>query len=128
MTFEEHCAREHNLWNYLYFIVHLRTKDPTEYTGPESFVSSLLDSGDLEWFPRLKVKRNRAAEDGEWVRAGGRSRPRARGCGNLGPGCEKRRAGVLGWAVGIGSGPLARPKGRVSGWAVGIGYPTWVAY
>ena len=43
---------EHNMWHYLYFIVHLRTKAPTEYTGPESFVSTLISQNDLKWFPR----------------------------------------------------------------------------
>lgn len=56
VTFDEHVATEHNLWNYLYFVVHLRTKDPTEYTGPESYVSALLETGNLDWFPRLKVR------------------------------------------------------------------------
>lgn len=40
------------MWHYLYFIVHLRTKDATEYTGPESFVSSLTKQNILSWFPR----------------------------------------------------------------------------
>lgn len=42
ITFEEHIKREHNLWHYLYFIVLLKVKDPTEFTGPESYVSRLL--------------------------------------------------------------------------------------
>ena len=37
MTFKEHCEKEHNMWHYLYFIVHLRMKK-TELTGPESYV------------------------------------------------------------------------------------------
>jgi hypothetical protein len=40
------------MWHYLYFIVHLRTKSQTEYTGPESFVSTLIQQNDLKWFPR----------------------------------------------------------------------------
>ena len=40
------------MWHYLYFIVHLRTKSQTEYTGPESFVSALIQQNDLKWFPR----------------------------------------------------------------------------
>ena len=40
------------MWHYLYFIVHLRTKPVTEYTGPESFVSSLIAVNALSWFPR----------------------------------------------------------------------------
>jgi len=40
VTFEEHVSKEHNMWNYLYFVVYLRTKDVTEYTGPERSHSS----------------------------------------------------------------------------------------
>ena len=38
MTFKEHCEKEHNMWHYLYFIVHLRMKEKTELTGPESYI------------------------------------------------------------------------------------------
>jgi len=38
VTFQHHIESEHNVWNYLYFIVHLLTKDTTEFTGPESYV------------------------------------------------------------------------------------------
>ncbi len=38
VTFKHHIQNEHNVWNYLYFIVHLLTKDTTEFTGPESYV------------------------------------------------------------------------------------------
>nr|AAT47836.1 inositol 1,4,5-triphosphate receptor [Oikopleura dioica] len=52
ISFETHIQYEHNMWHYLYFIVHLRTKSQTEYTGPESFVSTLIQQNDLKWFPR----------------------------------------------------------------------------
>ena len=55
VTFDEHIKRDHNLWNYLYFVVHLKTKDVTEYTGPESFVKDLITKRNLEWFPRLRT-------------------------------------------------------------------------
>ena len=38
VTFEEHLKKEHNMWDYLKFIVLLKVKDPTEFTGPESYV------------------------------------------------------------------------------------------
>uniref|UniRef100_A0A803YFQ8 Inositol 1,4,5-trisphosphate receptor n=1 Tax=Meleagris gallopavo TaxID=9103 RepID=A0A803YFQ8_MELGA len=37
VSFEEHIKSEHNMWHYLYFIVLVKVKDPTEYTGPESY-------------------------------------------------------------------------------------------
>lgn len=42
MTFEEHIHREHNVWDYLSFIVLLEVKDPTEFTGPESYVNQMM--------------------------------------------------------------------------------------
>lgn len=42
VSFEEHCKQEHNMWHYLYFIVLLKVKDPTEFTGPESYVYSMI--------------------------------------------------------------------------------------
>lgn len=38
VAFEEHVKKEHNMWDYLKFIVLLKVKDPTEFTGPESYV------------------------------------------------------------------------------------------
>ena len=37
--FEKHIESDHSLWNYLYYIVHLQTKDPTDYSGVESYVA-----------------------------------------------------------------------------------------
>lgn len=42
VSFEEHTLNEHNMWHYLYFIVLVRVKDPTEFTGPESYVYAMV--------------------------------------------------------------------------------------
>lgn len=42
VSFEEHIKSEHNMWHYLYLIVLVRVKDPTEYTGPESYVAQMI--------------------------------------------------------------------------------------
>lgn len=42
VSFEEHVKLEHNIWNYLYFIVLLREKNKTDYTGPESYVAHMI--------------------------------------------------------------------------------------
>jgi len=54
VTFEHHTNEEHNMWDYLYFIVLLKVKDPTEYTGPESYVAEMIKAGHLDWFPHLR--------------------------------------------------------------------------
>jgi len=53
--FEHHIRFEHNLWHYLSFMVHLRVKGETEYTGPESYVKDMLVKGDFSFFPILKT-------------------------------------------------------------------------
>jgi hypothetical protein len=50
--FERHIAKDHNLWCYVYYIVHLNFKDPTNYTGIESYVSELYEKGEATWIPR----------------------------------------------------------------------------
>lgn len=69
------------MWHYLYFIVLVKVKDPTEFTGPESYVSTmikvwplssnsfclcpvLLKERNLDWFPRMRAM-SLAADDGE---------------------------------------------------------------
>uniref|UniRef100_A0A3Q2YXR3 Ion transport domain-containing protein n=1 Tax=Hippocampus comes TaxID=109280 RepID=A0A3Q2YXR3_HIPCM len=55
VSFEEHIMYEHNMWHYLYFLVLVRVKDPTEYTGPESYVAQMIAEKNLEWFPRMRA-------------------------------------------------------------------------
>uniref|UniRef100_A0A669AYM2 Inositol 1,4,5-trisphosphate receptor n=1 Tax=Oreochromis niloticus TaxID=8128 RepID=A0A669AYM2_ORENI len=43
VSFEEHIKLEHNIWNYLYFIVLVREKNKTDYTGPEKRKVTWLD-------------------------------------------------------------------------------------
>ncbi|MED6283888.1 Inositol 1,4,5-trisphosphate receptor type 2, partial [Characodon lateralis] len=55
VSFEEHIKSEHNMWHYLYFLVLVRVKDPTEYTGPESYVAQMIAKKNLDWFPRMRA-------------------------------------------------------------------------
>lgn len=54
VTFEEHIKEEHNMWHYLCFIVLVKVKDSTEYTGPESYVAEMIKvSLEFWFFPNL---------------------------------------------------------------------------
>ncbi|XP_046681904.1 inositol 1,4,5-trisphosphate receptor isoform X6 [Homalodisca vitripennis] len=64
VSFEEHIKCEHNMWHYLYFIVLVKVKDPTEFTGPESYVYAMVKDRNLDWFPRLRAM-SLAADEGE---------------------------------------------------------------
>jgi hypothetical protein len=66
ITFEEHVSSEHYIWNYLYFMILLKVKPQTEFTGPESYVFDKLQSGKtstLDWFPRLRAMSLTLEED-----------------------------------------------------------------
>uniref|UniRef100_A0A8C4QFE0 Inositol 1,4,5-trisphosphate receptor n=1 Tax=Eptatretus burgeri TaxID=7764 RepID=A0A8C4QFE0_EPTBU len=66
VSFEEHLTQEHNMWHYLFFIVLVRVKDPTEYTGPESYVAQMMKDRNLDWFPRMRAMSLVSSEgDGE---------------------------------------------------------------
>lgn len=39
--FINHITDDHDLWMYVFYIVHLEAKDPTEMTGVESYVHGL---------------------------------------------------------------------------------------
>ncbi|KRT78522.1 ion channel, partial [Oryctes borbonicus] len=68
VSFEEHTKHEHNMWHYLHFIVLIKVKDPTEFTGPESYVSSMVKASNLEWFPRKRaMSLNTIEGDGEQI-------------------------------------------------------------
>lgn len=64
VSFEEHIKTEHNMWFYLNFIVLIKVKDPTEFTGPESYVHDMVKAAILDWFPRLRAM-SLAAVEGE---------------------------------------------------------------
>ncbi|RNA13117.1 inositol 1-4-5-trisphosphate receptor type 2 [Brachionus plicatilis] len=55
VSFDEHIKLEHNMWHYLYFLILIKVKDKTEFTGPESFVYSCIQNKNLEWFPRMRA-------------------------------------------------------------------------
>ncbi|XP_071054904.1 inositol 1,4,5-trisphosphate receptor isoform X3 [Onthophagus taurus] len=68
VSFEQHIKGEHNMWHYLHFIVLIKVKDPTEFTGPESYVSSMVKASNLEWFPRKRAMSLASVEgDGEQI-------------------------------------------------------------
>lgn len=50
--FDEHQNHDHYVWNYLYFIIHLREVDETQMNGIESEIFKLLNGGENGWFPQ----------------------------------------------------------------------------
>eukprot|EP00760_Papus_ankaliazontas_P031379 PhM_4_TR5257/c0_g1_i1/m.41768 len=50
-SFAHHIRYDHNMWYYIYFMHHLQKKDPSEFTGQESYVHDRIAVRDLRFFP-----------------------------------------------------------------------------
>jgi len=50
-SFDQHKLKNHYIWNYLYFIQHIQTKDQTDFSGVESYVHDMLQMKCLDWLP-----------------------------------------------------------------------------
>ena len=65
--FQRHIKEDHNMWNYVFFLHHLRLRDTSEYTGQESYVAEKVKHSDLSFFPlnkALAVDHKKQEEDG----------------------------------------------------------------
>eukprot|EP01135_Chromosphaera_perkinsii_P010510 Nk52_evm20s2152 gene=Nk52_evmTU20s2152 len=49
--YENHIESEHNMWNYMFFFLHLLKKPETEYTGQESIAHQSLVDRSFSFFP-----------------------------------------------------------------------------
>ncbi|CAL4149598.1 unnamed protein product [Meganyctiphanes norvegica] len=49
--FDVHVQKEHNLANYMFFLMHLINKDDTEYTGQETYVWEMYQQRCWDFFP-----------------------------------------------------------------------------
>ena len=55
--FEFHTQNDHDLWQYLNFIIHLKSIDSTDLNGTESYILELFEKEDISWFPMQKSQR-----------------------------------------------------------------------
>ncbi|RHY34188.1 hypothetical protein DYB32_001092 [Aphanomyces invadans] len=61
-SFKKHTEEEHNLWNYLFFIMYLESKPATDLNGTESFVRQKLLAKEMSWIPKKKGESTRPAD------------------------------------------------------------------
>lgn len=49
--FRDHITSDHNMWNYLYFIIYIWEQDKDDDDGLEQFVRRCIATKDIQWFP-----------------------------------------------------------------------------
>ncbi|VDO72955.1 unnamed protein product [Schistosoma mattheei] len=54
-SFDEHVEVDHNVWNYIYFIIYLRTKLTDDLTGLEIYIDKLIKENEFKWIPRRRA-------------------------------------------------------------------------
>jgi hypothetical protein len=51
-NYNTHTKYDHNIFNYIYYIIYLNIKRKTEFTGMESYVYQMVfKQKDITWFP-----------------------------------------------------------------------------
>ena len=53
--FVPHIKQDHNMWQYMFLMIYLRDKDPTEYNGWEQHVANQMKAGETAFFPSNKA-------------------------------------------------------------------------
>jgi hypothetical protein len=52
---ERHIKKDHNMWDYVYYIVHLKSKPSSDLTGTESYILDNFEQREIIWIPRMKA-------------------------------------------------------------------------
>ena len=65
--FKKHIKYDHNMWNYLFFIIHLWEQDKDDDDGLEWYIRKCVNESDLSWFPikRAMCLHQHESEDDE---------------------------------------------------------------
>ena len=77
LNFKAHLQNDHNMWDYMFFKLYLEEKDPTDFTGLETYCWELIQQNKITWFPIKKAiiieGRNKEKKDvpGLYRRLGG---------------------------------------------------------
>ena len=47
--FLHHTQQDHNIWNYVLFMIYIQRKDPSKFTGTETALKSKIEAGEIDW-------------------------------------------------------------------------------
>eukprot|EP00736_Rhodelphis_marinus_P011999 Rmarinus@m.12901 len=64
--FDDHIKRDHNMWQYMFFKMHLEGTPEDDFTGQESYMVEKLDNRDCSVFPlrrAMVLEKNQDAEE-----------------------------------------------------------------
>ena len=50
-SFKEHCEKEHNIWEYVNYMITLRLKDSQDMNATNSYAKEQLEAKNITWIP-----------------------------------------------------------------------------
>lgn len=53
--FLAHIAKDHNMWQYVFLVMHLRFTQSTDFNGLESHIHGLIEQDNNSWVPMQRV-------------------------------------------------------------------------
>jgi len=56
LDFEKHIRSEHNMWSYIWYVIHLSSRKRVDFTGQEQNVWDLLTQGKISFMPLKKAR------------------------------------------------------------------------
>lgn len=56
LSFSFHQKFEHDVWNYIYYIIYLRNKNSTEFSGVEYYIFLKYKKNSLDWLPISRAR------------------------------------------------------------------------
>ena len=60
INFKKHCEKDHNIWNYIYYMITLKFSDPQDLNAINGHVLYQIDKKYTNWIPSHKTKRELA--------------------------------------------------------------------
>lgn len=64
LSYTSHVQTTHYIWNYVYYIIGLLEKEPSEYTGIESYIAAKYKAGEIDWVPYHETALIKKSEKG----------------------------------------------------------------
>ncbi|XP_019863943.1 PREDICTED: inositol 1,4,5-trisphosphate receptor type 3-like [Amphimedon queenslandica] len=55
-SFDKHINEDHNVWNYIHFILYINNLHENDYNAVEKYVSCQVENGSIDFFPIFKSK------------------------------------------------------------------------
>mmetsp|Transcript_9735 Transcript_9735/g.16808 ORF Transcript_9735/g.16808 Transcript_9735/m.16808 type:complete len:166 (+) Transcript_9735:1-498(+) len=91
LSFEHHIYHEHNMWQYLYYVIYLKQRPKLLLTGTERYIQRMVNRKKIDWLP---MARSLSLGEKSVAPAPDRGSQRGRGAGDSNSSEQQSNAGA----------------------------------